>query len=195
MYRVRTVFSGVQGSPWLSTFYFDDSGGTAQQAATAAGDFWNAVDVQILGAVTWTTQADVSTFDPITGILSDVTITTPATGIGGGGVEPLPFANQGLVRWRTGAFLHGRELRGRTFIPGVVEAANSNGQPLASWVTAVNAACAALVAHPNAQLMVWQRPRPAKVGPPAVSARPGAAWDAQSGSLSSSWAVLRSRRD
>lgn len=188
MYRVRTVFSGVQGAPWLNTLYFDDGGGTAQQAATAAGTFWGAVDTYIYGGITWTTEADVANIDPITGVLEGVSSTTPVTGTGGGGSDPLPYATQGLVRWRTGVVVGTRELRGKTFIPGLTETGVTAALVTAAVVTAVNTASAALISDANSTLVAWHRP-----DPPGSST--GVSWNVVTGQMAPGFAVLRSRRD
>lgn len=188
MYRVRTTFTGVQGSPWLNTLYFDEGGGTAQQAATAAGTFWGAVDTYIFGSVTWTTEPDVTRINAITGILEGVTTTTPVTGTGGGGSDPLPYATQGLIRWRTGVVVGTRELRGKTYVPGMVETGVTNALVTAAAVTGINTACAALISDANSKLMIWHRPNPA-------GSATGVAWDAVTGQMASGFAVLRTRRD
>jgi len=188
MYRVRTVFSGVQGAPWLNTLYFQDSGGTAQQAATAAGAFWNSVDTYIYGGITWTTEADVVSITASSGALAGVTATTPVTGTGGGGSDPLPYATQGLVRWRTGVVVGTRELRGKTFIPGLTETGVTAALVTAAVVTAVNTAAATLISDPNSILVAWHRPS-------APGALDGVSWNVATGQMAPGFAVLRSRRD
>jgi hypothetical protein len=182
LYRVRTAFSGVQGAPWLSTFYFDAAGGTAQQAATAAGVFWGAVDAGISTSVSWATEAEVATVDDATGQITAITTTTPVTGTGGDSNSALPWVVQGLVSWRTGTFVGGREIRGRTYIPGFTEAQSAAGVPEAATRTFVNAAALALETSANAQLVTYS---PTKNTSALVS----------SGSMQTYWAELRSRRD
>lgn len=187
-YRVRTVFSGVPGTPWLSTMYFEEVGGTAQQAATAVGTFWGAVDALMSSTVSWTTEADVSTINDATGELTDITVTTPVTGAGAQAVTLGPIVAQALVRWRTGAFINGRNLRGRTFVPGLIESQSDAGRPDASVQATINTAAAALIADANSVLNIWHRPNP-----------PGSATGAGEAVLSglcwNQWASLRSRRD
>jgi len=182
MYRVRTVFTGMQGAPWLNTLFFDDQAGTAAQAVTAVGTFWSSVDGLIDSEVDWTTLADVETVASATGQVTGVTQTTPATGSGALAAEALPIATQGLVRWRTGIFAGGREIKGRTFIPGLTETANDNGKPTSAVVTAVNAAAAALISDANSALVIYTRANSAEA-------------TVISGSCWTEFAVLRSRRD
>lgn len=182
MYRVRTGFLGVQGSPWLNTLYFDDGGGTAQQAATAAGAFWEACDNMMKTDVAWATEADVALIDEATGQTTGITTTTPVTGVGDDSGNILPFATQGLARLRTGVFYNGREVRGRIFIPGTTETYQNSGRPDAAFTGTVDAAITALVGSANAQLVVWSRTQQLSA---VVSG--GSCW--------SQFAVLRSRRD
>jgi hypothetical protein len=181
-YRVRTIFTGAQGSPWLSTLNFGAAGGTAAQAVTAVAAFWGAVDVQMPGTIDWTTEADVGTYSPA-GELEDVDTTTPSTGAGGAGAgELLPRATQGLIRLRTGLIIDGRELRGRIFIPGLSESVNDNGTYAAASRATINTAAAALISDANSTLLVWSK-RWATEAP------------ALTGVTATEFAVLTSRRD
>ena len=182
LYRVRTVFSGVQGSPWLSTFYFLESAGTAQQAATAAGTFWGAVDAGISTSVSWTTEADVATLSDTDGQITALTATTPQTGTGADSNAMLPIVVQGLVSWRTGVFIAGRELRGRTYIPGMTEAQSVAGIPESATRTFVDSAASTLIGSANADLVIYS---PSHNDSQQVA----------TGRMQTYWAELRSRRD
>lgn len=186
MYRVRTVFSGMQGSPWLNTLFFNEAGGTAQQAVTAVGTFWGAVDALIDSEVDWTTEPDVTLIDAVSGSPTGIVTTTPVTGTGSAVGDAVPAATQALVRWRTGAFPAGREVRGRTFVPALVEASNDNGKLLAASQTTIQTAAAALIADANSVLVVWKRPNPPAIGSYA---------NVIASSVWGDFAVLRSRRD
>lgn len=182
MFRVRTVFSGVQGAPWVNTAYFSEGGGTAQQAATAVGAFWSSVDSLMEVSVSWTTLADVEELNAITGQVDGVQTTTPVTGGGVAATTGLPVATQGLVRWRSGQYAGGREIRGRWFIPGLATTSNTDGIPSSTMLSTVNTAAATLIGDANSSLMVWSRKNGTEV--PATS---GSCW--------TQFAVLRSRRD
>lgn len=188
MFRVRTTFEGIQGSPWLNTLYFDDAAGTAQQAATAAGTFWGAVDALMDSECVWSTEAEVAVINPLNGDLLSVEATTPVTGAGSLVQEALPIATQGLVRWRTGVVTNGREVRGRTFIPALCDASNDNGSVIAATVTAVNLACTNLLASASAELHIWHRPN-------ELTGAAGSSEPVITGTMWTNFAVLRSRRD
>lgn len=182
MYRVRTVFTGVTGSPWVSTAFFAEGAGSAQQAATAVGAFWNAADALMEASVSWTTLADVEGVNAANGQVHSVFSTTPVTGSGAAATTGLPTAAQGLVRWRTGVYVNGREIRGRWFIPGIATGNNNDGAPSATMVSTLNTAASTLIGDANSVLEIWSRAN-------------GSSADVTSGTTWSQFAVLRSRRD
>jgi hypothetical protein len=188
MHRVRTVFTGIQGTPWLNTLFFDAAGGTAQEAATAAGGFWGAVDAVMTTQVDWTTEPDVPQINEETGALIQVTSTTPVTGTGAAVGEIGPVASQGLIRWRTSVVVNGRNLRGRTFVPGLTVAAYDDGGVIAGTKTAIDVAAAALIASATADLVIWHRPS-------VQGASDGSVAEVVTGSLWTQLATMRSRRD
>lgn len=182
MYRVRTTFSGGAGAPYLSTFYFNVIGGlTAANANAATGAFWTAVKPYIMSSTIYATDAEVAEIDIATGEVTGLVPVTPATGTGGATGDDLPTMTQGLVRWRTGTFVGGREVRGRTFLPSMGEVNSTTGVPIAAIKTAVNTAAAALIADANSDFVIYSKTHRDAV--PVVS-----------GSMWTQWAVLRSRR-
>lgn len=182
MWRVRTSFTGVTGAPWVSTAFFNETAGTAQQAATAVGAFWNSADSLMEASVSWTTLADVEDVDPVTGNVTSVVNTTPVTGSGVAATTGLPVATQGVVRWRTGVYVGGREVRGRWFIPGLATTANTDGVPSSTMLSTLNTAAATLIADANTVLFIWSR-------------KNGQAQPVSSGSCWTQFGILRSRRD
>lgn len=183
VWRIRTVFTGVTGSPWVSTAYMSALGsGTVQQAVTAVGNFWGSADSLMEVSVSWTTLADVEALDPATGEVTGVSNTTPATGGGVAASTGLPVATQGLVRWRTGVYVNGREIRGRWFIPGLLTTANNDGAPSSTMLSTLNTAASTLISDANSELVIWSRKN---LQVEAVTS--GTTW--------SQFAILRSRRD
>ena len=182
MWRVRTVFTGVQGSPWLSTMYFLEAGGSAQQAVTAVGTFWSAVDNRMATNVAWTTEPGVEAIDVTTGHPTSLTNTPPQSGAGSGSATQLPIEAQALIRWSTGVFTNGRQIRGRTFVPGLTENDNDLGAPNATVLGVLDTAAAALIADANSKLCVFSRVNHTS---PEITSESSAPY----------WAVLRSRRD
>lgn len=183
MYRVRTIFTGPSGAPWVNTLFFAESGGTAQDAANAVGDFWSNIDAIQSNAISWTTEADVVLVNEDTGLATGVTATTPVSGAGGASDEMLPVASQALIRLLTGVFNDGRQIRGRIFVPGLTETSNTTGGILSGTAgVGLSDAVTNLIGDADSELVVWSRS-----GLQAHPAIAGTVWN--------QFAVLRSRRD
>lgn len=183
MYRVRTVFIGVPGTPWYSNLFFDDQdAGGLEGAHEAVVDFWANLSGVISSEVSWTVEGEVAAISPGTGEIENVFNVAPASRSGSATGQPLPWMSQGLVRWETGAYMGGRRLRGRTFIPGATEDDSVNGLPTNDYVTDLLTAANYLLNTSPATPVVYSRKN--LIQSPVVSA--GAA---------SYWALLRSRRD
>lgn len=196
--RVRTVMVGVAGTPWYSNLYFMDDGGTsvAPQAVAAVGTFWTTMAAAISNNVTGTVQGEVARINEVDGQLTGVENVTPVAFAGGNTDDELPWQTQLLGRTFTAGFVNGRRVRGRIFIPGMVENNNAVGVPVASLQTSLQNALNALIAEPNTILAVWARPfagDPAAV--PPKPARLGTKYAVVTASVSPIWSVLRSRRD
>lgn len=116
MIRVRVNWTGLtQG---FSVFHFSDDLANAQTVADATSA-WVA-DTAVVRKTTQLGQVDseVTQINIATGETEAVATVTSSSSAGNLGGDALPNAAMVLVRWRTGVFNAGRELRGRTFIPG-----------------------------------------------------------------------------
>lgn len=183
MYRVRTVLTGVAGSPWYSNLHFDDqASGGAQGAIDAVADFWEAMEPFMSVDVDWRVEAEVMAVSPGTGNVENVFTETAAQGSGLNDVDILPTASQALLRFRTGAYVGGREIRGRMFVPGFTEAVSEGGNPTSGFLNSLNTAGEALRSGAGHQLLVYSRT--GLIASPVTSVS-GAPF----------WAILRSRRD
>lgn len=182
LYRVQTVFTGVAGAPYYNTLHFLASAGSASQAAADAAGFWGVVDAYISSGCTWDLDTDVEVIDDVTGNIQNVVQVTAASGTGGSSADMLPPATQALIRWRTGSFIGGREIRGKTFVPAMTETNSTSGQPVSAMLTGIDNAALALYGSPNSQLVVYSRKNGQYASVTAAST-----W--------AQFAVLRSRRD
>jgi hypothetical protein len=181
LWRVRTAINGGPGGAELSTMFFDASSGSAQDAADAVRAFWNDVKNYMHTSYVCTVEAAVYTIDSTTGLATGITGTSTTTVTGADNSDPLPPATQGLARWHTGVFIAGRELTGKTFLPGVTEFYSTTGVPSGAYITAINLAISNL-----------QSSGPITFG---IYSRTHHQFDqATSGSVWGQWAVLRSRR-
>jgi hypothetical protein len=153
--RVRTVFTGVAGTPWYSNIYFDADAAVGPDYIPFVADFWNAMDPYIMAVVQWAVEPEVAIVDDNTGEIVDVGTGAGVTGAGAATGEALPWACQGLINWHTGEYIGGRQLRGKTYVPGISQVANDNGVLLAGAVTTFLAAAAELISDGNGALRVF----------------------------------------
>lgn len=184
--RTKVTMTGVPGSPYLSVMHWIGSDQTdADGAIAAVAAFWTELEPIMSSDLDWVTEPDVEVLNSATGVLEDVFSVTSASGSGNDTVERISPATQGLIRWRTGAIENGREVRGRTFVPGITVTGNDDGQPNASFTSNANSAISEILGGAT-PLAIWHRPN---------DEGPGAQVTVVSGSPWTQWAVLRSRRD
>ncbi len=160
MLRVRTVVTGVPGSPYYSNFYFGGTtSGEAAAALAATKGFWNSLTSTLRSGSQSTVQGDVVQIDPITG--SILTLYSLTNGIyNNTNSNPLlPPTSQAVIRLRSNTFLGGREVRGRWFVGALCSDANTAGVLSGPVTTALNSANTALLSASAGagQLVVWSR--------------------------------------
>lgn len=184
LYRVRIVATGPVGSPWINTWFFNESSGSAQDAVNATGLFYTHLSAGAFrDDMTWATEPDVSLINDDTGEIIGVDSTSPYSLVGTSVTDAVPTVAQVLLRLRTGTFINGRELRGRLFIPGITETRNDAiGDVDSVLVAAVNDAADEVIDDANSEWRVYSRTHSTSR---AVAV--GSCW--------SKWAVMRSRRD
>lgn len=182
--RVRVTWTGTPTvGDGLSTFYFNSAVGTPAQQVSAVNLFLDSVAASYADNLTWATQSDVATLNVGTGALEGITSTTVESGAGTDTTDQLSPATQGLLQLLTNQVVGGRLLRGRIFLPGPCEAANSaGGIPLAAYRTDYEDAADVLMNDANTEWSVWSQTH-------------GVLASISSTSVWTKWAVLRSRRD
>lgn len=181
MLRVRINWSGLNTG--FSVLHFDepDDQTAAEDAAAAAAVFVGAVDNFLRVDQQWAIDDEVLEVNVLTGQTEGVFTVSGASGAGADTGDAVPNAAMALIRWRTGVFLGGRELRGRTFIPGFTETSvQANGNVSDTAVQALNTAAGTLIST-------------SEVG--IYSPTKNAFADATSASTWTEFAILRSRRD
>jgi hypothetical protein len=185
MMRVLTKFSGF-GPSWVNVTNWlgsPEDSTAAQAAVTAIGAFWNSVDAVRSSGSVWTTDPVVTVFDDSNGQTTGTHTTTPVTGTGDVGGDPMPLQDQLVVHLRTGTYVAGREIRGRIFIPALTENANTTGGvPLAATITTVLNAATTLNAVSS----------PCAIG--VYSPTHNSGFLVQAVTVPTKWFVLRSRR-
>lgn len=182
MFRVRVTFTAGTGTPYLSTFFLNDGGSlTAQNAVAGVGAIYTSLASVIKAGHTWTTSSVVETVDKVTGQPTGITSVTPVTGTGSDSNQEAPQATQGLIEWRTGQFVGGREVRGRTFIPSLTTGSMLNGQPSSAYISALSAVAATYAAG-----TLW--------APCVYSRKHHDTYSIVGGDVWTNFAVLKSRR-
>lgn len=192
-YRVRTVWSGIEGPPGFTVMYFSQITGVP----VAVASFWTAMLSKIPRTVTLTVEGTGDIIDETTGLITGSWVeAAPAPMVGTGDSE---FAGPAgaSIRWETGQIVAGHRVRGKTFVvPIPASSFGANGRINAASFGVYNAAAAAFAAASSIGFVIWSRPRAASVAP----ARPhpqrnGSVHPVIAGNALSNAAVLRSRRD
>lgn len=185
MLRTTTEWIGFEGHPGYTTLHFDgltQADATAAHAATV--DLWEVLDAELWAGLEATTISDVPVIDPATGQITELfQVPEVALQMVGAG-DPIPPSNQMLIRWRTGFYQAGREVRGRSFIPGIRETTTTEGVIPTATVNGFNTA-----------LTTWLNALPAGRTLQIWSPTQGTATNVNSVSVWNELAVLRSRRD
>lgn len=183
MYRTTVVGTGVAGAPFYMRAFWNAAAGSAQQASDAWYNFLNVGASSLRSGYELTSQSSVDYIDPTTGQITAVAAVTPATVTGTSTSDFLPYFTQALMQWRTGVYQGGREIRGRTNVPVVLESNNDvSGTPTAAQVSAWQTRIATLLGAAGTELVVFS-----KIGQKWEPVASGQCWN--------QWAVLRSRRD
>lgn len=181
MLRFTIVTANFPGGPGYNVFHTqgDDLSG-AQARISAFQDWMSEIASITQNSTTIVLDPVVNLVDPVTGDVLGSTVTTGAQTTGSWGSSHAPAGVCMLARWRTGEYVGGREVRGRTFISGIGDEAAPNGAPAGTFVTAVQEAQDALLAAGD--LVIWS---PTRGVAPLVSG--GSPWN--------KFALMRSRRD
>lgn len=183
--RMRTVWTGVAGSPYYTNLHFltNAVGNGLQDAAQAWADFLQAHTTNFVSDLTPVIEPDIPLIDTNTNtMIGSATVAPPAITTAGGG-EALPRFTQLLIRLETGTIVAGRRLRGRIFLPGMQETLNTTqGVPSGTLIASINASLVTLLQQVDAPLAVY--------GPTHFAYA-----EVNSATAWTQWAVLRSRRD
>lgn len=184
MIRVRSLLTGVPGSPFYSNLFFEGTLSTdAQAAVDAVRAFWVKIAVLMAPGILINIDPFVPTITPAGGQVTGGFTIVPGTVIPGVGAgTTVPASSQLLAQLLTGQYQAGRQVRGKFNLPWVTEEHNvGQGIPSAAAMDLLQDAFEDLIAAGPA-LQVWSR-------------KAGNAADVSAVTVSPKWAVLRSRRD
>lgn len=168
----------------VSLLNFAGSGGSlAEGAAFAAEAFLDSLVPHLTSFATVQIDPVVLQIDSTTGsIEAALTVTSYDPHVGSAAGDPLPLATQGLISWRTGSYVGGREVRGRFFVPCMSEGDSTSGVMTSVAQGNLESAAAALLGATSGDLGVWSRTHLSLVNVTGYS-------------VSTKFAILRSRRD
>jgi hypothetical protein len=136
----------------------------------------------ISSSYTATVESEVFLIDQATGEPTGMESVTTTPVVCTQSSDPLPWQTQGLIRWTTGTFIGGRQVRGRTFIPGPCETCNTSGVPNSSYVPTLQSVAATFLGTSGVTPVIYSRVN-------------HSAWPILGRSTWSKWAFLGSRRD
>lgn len=181
-YRAQIVSTGVQGSPYVTTLNFLLAGSTPAGISTAIQGLISGFATLVHQDLIMDWDGSLEIVESTDGQITGVTSATPRSAQGTLAGDMLPPATQGLLQWRTGVFQAGREVRGKTFVPALTEAAALGGQVAATTQTGLQNLITAMIAATNAELAIYSR-------------KNGSIVPVNAGTVWNQFAVLRSRRD
>ena len=182
--RIDTVWTGLAGTPGLTSLWFKHQAGSAVPAATAVDTFWKANTGRMCIGLTGQVQDDQRIYESTTGqVVAMEQGGAPAPISASASGEPLPLFTQGLLRLKTGVFIEGRRLQGRIFIPAPPETENTFNKPTTVYTGVFNSAAATLKTS-SVTFGAWE----------VYSRVHKVEGEVSSALMWGQWAVLRSRR-
>jgi hypothetical protein len=196
--RVKSKWTGFNGAPGYTNFYFRDFSTTgeplqsdADSAVARTSTFWANVKSRFPSVVSIAVQGDVEVIDPANGQLASVFSVTPPVVHQGTATATTYSGPTGMViNWRSAGVRNGRRVRGRTFlVPVATDCFQNDGTIDPTKLAAVQSAATDLAAQTGTpDLGIWCRP----TTPGGTDGQ----WFACNGAtVPDLAAVLRSRRD
>jgi hypothetical protein len=180
--RVRTVFTGVAGTPWYSNLYFDVDEGSTGAIRVALSEFWTDIENAGSALVSWTVEGEVTVIESTDGHLVTVQAGSNLTGSFANTGNELPWANQFLVNLHTGNWANNRELQGRWNLPGFVTGNVEDGVWSSAATASIQGSLDTFLTAVDPSWVVWSKTHGAYAPVTSAVANPGPA-------------ILRSRRD
>lgn len=182
--RVRVTLSNtVATGGGLMTFHFseaDHSSTTCQAVVDCVRDALLTLTTGYASALAWTVLGTVDVLDLLTGEVTSRVGVSARSGAATGSTTGTPLSSQVMIKWSTGAFTGGRELVGRTFLPA--SAGGTVTAPPTTAITQANSFASSIIGNAATTFVLFSRAHHFTAS-------------VQTGSASSKWAILRSRRD
>nr|CRY97411.1 hypothetical protein [uncultured prokaryote] len=166
----------------MSNFYFDDDPSIPGFYGEFVAAFWDEVSGAMFTPVRWEVEAEVTYLEDTTGQTTAVGTWAGASGTGKTNIDPLPYSTQFQVDWLTGVYAGGRQIRGKTYIPGLTEDTTTGGVFNSNVVGPYLDAATQLISDGNGAMRVYSPTRNTSAVITGATTTPKPA-------------VLRSRRD
>lgn len=181
MLRVRVNWTGLNTG--FSVIHFlpaADDQASADDAAAAVTAFLQVCDNFLRVNQSAQVDPEVLSINVASGTTLASFAVSESVVTGADANDAVPNAAMALVRWRTGVYVAGREIRGRTFIPGFTEnSVDANGNISSTAQSAIEAGANLMAA--GTDLCVYSPTR-------------GSAAQVTNATVWSEFAILRSRR-
>lgn len=158
--RVEVIWSGLPGAPFYSQFFFSHQAGAATATAANVRTFLNALSTNLCTPMTAQIQPEQAIIDVVTAQPVNVEIATNQAVVNYTGTgDPLPWSTQVLLQLKTATFNSGRRLRGRIYIPGILESMCTAGELAPASQTTFNTPAQTLITQSNAtgDWAVWSK--------------------------------------
>lgn len=179
--RLTVISTGFNGAPAYNTFHgMGDTSGEAITFAANVKTLWDGLASVLANGTDVDFNGEVEFYDVTDGNTLGVQAVTPWHVDGTWGTSKAPAGTTLVLRWRTGQYVGGREIRGRSYISGLGDHGDANGEPTAAIVLDAANAAAALVAAGTLQV---------------YSPTNGIAQEVVSSSCWTRFGLMRSRRD
>lgn len=201
MLRITALWSGFNGAPGYSNFFFNTDGGfwdggiigddlqaTADGASERVSAAFNAMREYLPSGVEVRVHPEAEVIDSNTGEARGIIEVPEGYALGNGGSGGWSAASGAVVNWRTNDYRAGRRIRGRTFlVPLAGKAYEADGTLAGLARTAIQEFGTTMIGGTGtADFGVWSRPRGGS----------GGVWaTVVASTVPDMAAVLRSRRD
>lgn len=191
MNQILTDWTTPSGGGKVTVMYFSAAGDINDQRI-AVDNLFKDIGVGLDDSVSYQVRQEGVVLNDVDGALLDSWVDNFATGSSGDGTgQVVADATQVLIRWSTDTVVNGRFLKGRTFVPGLGNGNEANGNLATAAVATFQGVVDDFIAA-DVGFGVWSRP----VRDPETHAlvRDGLWLPATGGSVWSELAVLRRRR-
>lgn len=167
MYRVTARWSGFQGAPGYSNFYFGsgflDGGLLGDEAELVAGrvrDAFNELEDLLPTGLRIDIEPEVPIIDSDSGVIQSFNSIDPPDQVTTGARSDYAGPAGAVVTWRTGDLRNGRRIRGRTFIvPLATQSFQSDGTLESASLTSLRAFADTIMGSSlDGDFGVWSRP-------------------------------------